>query len=162
MVRVTTYNYEQSSEGGRERHTRIPYARLLDATPTLHDPAAVIGTLPAMRLTGTVITLDAVNNMAIINTSAGAVYRHNIRNVLTYNAAVEATWGAINVGSAVYYDPSVTMPANTSLSTSPLDNTGAANSFFGWVTLLQDEDAADFPKGAALVGSTQECAVLQK
>jgi hypothetical protein len=163
MVRITTYNYEQSSEGGRERHVRIPYARQTDQTPTLHDPAEVTGLPLVGRLTGTVVTLDATNSVAIINTSGGAVYRHNVRNVLTYNPGVaELTWGAVNVGDAVYYDPSATMPAFTKLSTSPLDLTGAVNSFFGWVVLLQDETVASYPKGGAIAGDTLECAVLQK
>ena len=35
---VNHYEYEQSSEAGRERHIRVPYSRLADQTPTIHDP----------------------------------------------------------------------------------------------------------------------------
>lgn len=163
-IRTTTYDYEQSSEGGREREVRVPYARLVDVTPTLHDPAAVTSLLPGAELIGTVTSLDATNSVAIINTADGAVFRHNVRNVLTYNPGVaELTWGPINIGDPVYYDPSASMPANCKLSTSPLSTTAAANPLFGVVVMLQDEadTGADFPRGTALAGSTDAFAIRQ-
>ena len=162
MVRTTTQNYEVSSESGRERHIRMPYARLLDNTPTLHDPAAVTSLLVGVGLTGTIISLDATPSIAIINIADGAVYWHNVRNVLTYAGAVEATWGPINIGDPIYYDNSATMPANTKLSTSPANNVAGANVLFGFAGLGRAETAASFPKGAALVASTQEVAVVQQ
>jgi len=164
VARTTTYNYEQSSEGGRERMVRIPYARLVDTTPTLHDPAAVTSLLPGAELIGTVITLDATNSIAVLNTADGAVYRHNVRNVLTYNPGVaELTWGLINIGDPVYYDPSASMPATCKLSTSPLNTSGAANPIFGVVVMLQDEadNGSDFPRGSAIAGVTDAFAVRQ-
>jgi hypothetical protein len=162
MVRTTTYDYEVSSENGRERHIRVPYTRLTDQTPTLHDPAEIVSLLPGTAVTGTVITIDAVRTEAIVNTAPRATYWHNVRNVLTYNVGAENTWGAINVGDPVYYDASATMPANTWLSTAPANNVAAANTLFGWVVMRNDETAAaSFPKGGA-AGSTQECAICQK
>jgi hypothetical protein len=161
MVRTTTQNYEVSSESGRERHVRIPYARLLDNTPALHDPAAVTSLLVGVGLTGTVVTLDAVGAIAIINIADGAVYWHNVRNVLTYNIGAENTWGPINVGDPIYYDNSATMPANTWLSTAPANNVAGANVLFGFAGLGRGETAASFPKGG-IVASTQECAVIQQ
>ena len=163
MTRTTTYNYEVSSESGRERHQPIPYARLTDQTPTLHDPAQVTGLVPGSTMTGTVITLDATNSEAIINIADGAVYLHNVRNVLTYaGGPAEATWGPINVGDPVYYDAEQDTLNGIKLSTAPAASTNAANTLFGHVTMLQDEtNTADFPKGTAIAGSTQECAVTQ-
>jgi hypothetical protein len=164
VARTTTYNYEQSSESGRERVIRVPYSRLVDVTPTLHDPAAVTSLLPGAEITGTILTLDATNSVAIINVADGAVYRHNVRNVLTYNPGVaELTWGLINIGDPVYYDSSASMPANCKLSTSPLNTGAAANTRFGHIVMLQDEvDAGtDFPRGSASAGVTDAFAVMQ-
>lgn len=160
VTRTTTYDYEVSSESGRERHVRIPYANLEDATPTLHDPAQVDG-IAGLELNGTIIMLDAVDSVVIMNVAEGATYWHNVRNVLTYSQGAEATFGALAIGSRVYYDVSATMPAGCYLSTSPLDNQGNANSPFGWIVLDQDETASDYTKGTALAGSTHVCAVLQ-
>jgi hypothetical protein len=88
-------------------------------------------------------------------------YFHEVRNVLTYAAAVEATWGAINIGDRVYYDNSATMPVGVYLSTSPLDNTGAANSLWGTVVGCNTTDMALYPKGG-ITASTQECGVAQR
>ena len=165
VARTTTENYEQSSEGGRERMVRVPYARLVDATPTLHDPAAVTCLLPGAELIGTVMSLDTVRSIAILNTADGAVYRHNVRNVLTYNPGVaELTWGPINIGDKVYFDNSASMPANCKLSTSPLNTTATANPIFGTVVMLQDEldSGADFPRGGALAGLTDAYAIRQE
>ena len=161
MTRTTTYNYEVSSEGGRERHIRIPYARQTDATPTLHEPAEVISLLPGTAQTGTNISLDTVNSESIINVAQGARYWHNVRNVLTYNVGAENTFGPINVGDPVYYDASATMAAGTKLSTAPANAAVAANTLFGWVVLRNDELAASYPKGG-IIASTQECAICQK
>lgn len=153
--------YEQSSESGRERHVPIPYARLEDATPTLHDAAAVLSAVPGTQITGVSVTLDAVNSVAILNVARGAVYRQNVRNCITYNAGNENAWRALNIGDPVYYDRSNTMPAGYYLSTSPLDRTGAANPLFGWVVLLQNETAASYPKGIAIApgSSIPDCAI---
>jgi hypothetical protein len=120
--------------------------------------------IAGQQLIGTIVSLDTARSVAFLNTADGAVYRHNVRNVLTYAAGVEATWGPINIGDTVFYDPSSTMPANCKLSTSPLDNTGAANPVFGTVVMLQDEadDGSDFPRGTALAGSTDSFAVRQQ
>lgn len=163
VTRTTTYDYEQSSEAGRERMVRIPYARLVDATPTLHDPAAVICAVLGQELIGTVISLDATNSEAILNTADGAVFKHNVRNVITYGGGpAEASWRALNVGDKVYYDDTATMPTDTKLSTSPLDGGGNANPVFGTILLMQDEVASDYPKGSASVGSTHVCAIRQE
>ena len=163
------YQYEVSSESGRERHVRIPWARLTDTTPTLSDPAQVTGLTAGRMLTGTVINAGTAvaaggTAEAILNVANAAVYWHYVRNVLTYTAGpvAEATWGAINVGDPVYYDAEQDALNGVKLSTSPLQSDGAtANTLFGWVVMNQDEDADDFGKGTALAGSTQECAVLQ-
>lgn len=159
MTETVHGDYEVSSEGA-VRHWEIPYARLCDATPTPTNAACVTGLLPGHMLTGTILTIDAGRSVAVIDFTAGAVYRHDVRNVLTYNAGNENTWGAINIGDPVYYDDSATMPAGVYLSTSPLDNNGTATDFFGWVVGSDDVDIALFPKGGA-VASTQRCAVMQ-
>lgn len=161
-ARTIGQNYEQSSEGGRERHLDIPYARMEDTTPsTIHPPAAVLSVLPGTQICGTIITLDATDSIAVLNVAKGAVYRHNLRTVLTYNAGNENTWGAVNVGDPVYYDRSNTMPADCNLSKSPLDRLGAANPLFGYVVMEQDETAASFPKAAGAAGNTWLCAIMQ-
>lgn len=140
----------------------IPYARLIDTTPTVSLPAAVNGRDYANGegLTGTILSIDAVDSVAVLDVRAGNIYFQEVRNVLTYAAAVEATWGAINVGDPVYYDDSATMPAGVYLSTSPLDNTGASNVKFGTVVGCNEDDLNDYPKGDA-TASTQECGVCQ-
>ena len=165
-VRSITQSYEQSSEAGRERHVTIPRARLNDTTPTLGDPAMVTCLTAGQELTGTVVNPGSVADpYAIINVAEGAIYRHNVRNVLTYDGANnEATWGPINIGDTVYYDP--TADANTGgvckLSTSPLRGDAAtANPIFGKIVMLQDEDVDDFPRGTDQAGSSDAFAVLQ-
>lgn len=150
-------DYEVSSEGA-VRHWEIPYARLSDTTPTPTSAAKVTGRVAGKELTGTVLTVDAARSVAIVDFTSSMVYRHDVRNVLTYNGGAENTFGAINVGDPVYYDPSATMPAGVYLSTSPLDKDGGANSLFGWVVPSDETDT--FAKGGA-VASTQRCAVLQ-
>ena len=162
-VRSHLYDYEQSSESGRERHIILPYARLKDVTPTIADPFALTALVPGMEICGTVITLNAINSTIIGNIAEGAIYRHNVRNVRTYNGAgAEATWGAINIGDPVYYD--VTADANTvgvcKLSTSPLMGDAAtANPRFGTIVMLQDQVASDFPTVATALSDVY--AVLQ-
>lgn len=159
MPEQINHGYEVSSEGA-VRHWEVPYARLTDATPTPTNPAELTSLLPGTQLTGTILTIDAGTSTAVIDFTCSMVYEFTVRNVLTYGGGVEATWGAINVGDIVYYDNSATMPAGTYLSTSPLDNTGVANTLFGYVMLDQDEDADSFPKGG-ITASTQTCAVMQ-
>jgi hypothetical protein len=160
-VRTTTYGYEQSSEGGRERHVEVPYDSLT-SDPVLHAPARVVcNNLATGALTGTIVTLDDADEIAVINVAKGAIYAHNVRNVLTYSGGSEATFGQITIGARVYYDPSSTMPAGCYLSLAASNAAGGSNTPFGWVVMLQDETANDFPKGSSSSGSTHLCAVLQ-
>ena len=160
MTEHINSGYEVSSERAI-RHWEVPYARLDDATPTPSNPAMMTAVTAGTQVCGTILTIDATNSIAVIDFTCSMVYEQTVRNVLTYAAAVEATWGAINVGDRVYYDNSATMPAGTYLSTSPLNNLGAANPIFGTVVLNQEETASDFPKGG-ITASTQTCAVMQR
>jgi hypothetical protein len=160
MTEAIHNDYEVSSEGA-VRHWEIPYARLEDATPTPSNPAAVISVLAGTQLTGTILTVDANDSVAVIDFTPSMVYRQTVRNVLTYNGGAEATWGAINIGDPIYYDGSGTMPAGTYLSTSPADAAAAANPLFGFAVPAEDDDMALFPKGAGGVASTQTVAVMQ-
>ncbi len=160
MPEVIRHDYEVSSEGA-VRHWEIPYARLEDVTPTVSFPAAVLSVLPGTQLTGTILSVDAGDSVAVIDFTCSMVYWQDVRNVLTYNVGVaELTWGPINIGDPVYYDRSASMPVGVYLSTSPLDLTGAANPLFGHVVPRSDADMALFPKGG-VTASTQECAVMQ-
>jgi len=160
--RTTDYNYEQSSEGGRERHLDIPYSRLTDNAPAMGEPVEVTGLPLGSQITGTVVTLDAGDSVAVINTADGAVYRHNVRTVTTYAGQAESAWRAIALGDMVYYDNSATMPAYAKLSLAPASGIPDANTPFGHVVLMQDEDASDFTKGVAVApGSTELCGVQQ-
>jgi len=149
-VRSITQSYEMSSESNRERLVLIPWARLKDVTPTLGDPAAVTCVTAGQELTGTVLSAGVARNPYVsLNVADGAIYRHNVRNVLTYDAqAAEATWGAINVGDTVYYDETQDALTGIKLSTSPLHGpSGApiASPVFGKIVMLQDQTASDFP-----------------
>jgi len=166
MARDEQVGYEASL--GPHVPIEVPYDRLEDATPTVteHKPACVLG-VDGSSLTGTIVTLDAATSVAVINIAKGACYYHQVRNVLTYAAAVEATWGQLNFGTPVYYDPSATMPAGVYLSLSPLDNAGAANTLFGWCAWSQTEipdpfrgDTDPYPLGTAGVASTHEDVVI--
>jgi hypothetical protein len=159
MTEAIHDDYEVSSEGG-VRHWEIPYARLEDATPTPSNPAAVLSLLVGTQLTGTILTVDAALSVAVIDFTPSMVYRFTLRNVLTYNAGAENTFGAVNIGDPVYYDRSNTMPAGTYLSKSPLDRLGAVNPRFGTVVPMDDVDMARFPLGGA-VASTQTVGVMQ-
>ncbi len=163
VTRDTTAGYEQSSESGRERNLKIPWSRQTDVTPTLHDPVQQTGLLPGAQMTGTSITQNAVYETSIVNVAAGAVYRHNVRTVLTYNGGnAEATWGAINIGDPVYYDLTADANHGVKLSTSPLQGDAAtANARFGTIETMQSEDEDDFPKAAGASGNTHLCAVAQ-
>jgi hypothetical protein len=152
-------DYEVSSEGG-VRHWEFPQARLENNAPVATEPAAVTSILPGTQLTGTVLTVDADDDTAVIDLTCSMVYRHYVRNVLTYNGGNENTFGAINIGDPVYYDGSNTMPADTFLSTSPLDRLAAANPVFGFVVPMDDVDMALYPKGGA-TASTQTCGIMQ-
>jgi hypothetical protein len=158
--------YEQSSEAGRERMLPVPYTRLVDQTPTVHDPAAVTSAVPGTQITGVSVSLDTRRNVAVLNVARGTITRQFVRNCITYaggGGGAENGWRVINIGDPVYYDGSTTMLAlNLQLSTAPADNTlvPLANPLFGWVVMLQDETAANFPKGAGGAGSTQTCAVM--
>ena len=159
MTEEIRHDYQCSSDDLKT--WEVPYARLTDTTPTASLPAELTSLTAGTQLTGTIISVDAADSVAVIDFRAGNVYYHEVRNVLTYAAAVEATWGAINIGDAVYYDNSATMPAGVYLSTSPLDNTGAANTLFGFVVPCNEVDRALYPKGG-ITASTQECGVMQR
>jgi len=160
MTEAIHNDYEVSSEGA-VRHWEIPYARLEDATPTPSNPAAVLSAVPGTQLTGTILTIDPGTATAILDVTSSMVYRQTVRNVLTYAANVEATWGTLAIGDPIYYDRSATMPVGTYLSKSPLDSAGTANALFGFVVPMSDADQALYPKGAAGVASTQVGGIMQ-
>lgn len=163
---IEAYQVDQSSESGRERITPpIPWARLLDVTPTLKDPACVNGRQETNRICGTVWNagVTTTDETVLLNVAEGRLEHHEVRNVLTYTAGpvAEATWGAINIGDAVYYDEEQDTLNGIKLSTAPLQSDAATyNPFFGYVVPHQDEDADDFAKGEDGVASTQECTIL--
>jgi len=159
MTEAIRHDYEVSSEGA-VRHWEIPYARLEDTTPTVSLPAKVTCITAGLEVTGTILSIDADESVAVIDFTCSMVYWHEVRNVLTYSAEAESTFGAINIGDTIYYDGSATMPAGVYLSTSPLNNLGAANPIFGRVVPRNDTDMALYPKGG-VTASTQECAVMQ-
>ena len=143
-------------------HWQIPYSRLDDATPTVSNPAQVLGILPGAEVCGTILSVDANASQATVDFSAGAIYYQQVRNVLTYNPGVaELTWGPINIGDPVYYDGSASMPVGVYLSTSPLNTGGTANPIFGRVVARHDADSALYPKGG-VTASTQYCAVMHR
>jgi len=153
------HDYEVSSEGA-VRHWEIPYARLEHITPDPTEPAAVLSLLPGTQLTGTVLTIDAVNSIAVIDFTCSMVYSQLVRNVLTYvGGPAEGTWGPINIGDPIYYDRSALMVAlGVRLSTSPADQGAGANPLFGFAVPAHDNDA--FPKGG-ITASIQTVAVMQ-
>lgn len=159
MTEEILNGYEHSS--GPVHTIAVPYARLTDATPTVSNPCELTSLLAGTQLCGTILTVDAGDSVAVVNVAPGFIGNWEVRNVLTYAAAVEATWGAINVGDCVYYDNSATMPAGVYLSTSPLDNTGAANTLFGYIACITSEAAALYPLGG-VTASTQDCQVMQR
>ena len=156
MVERIRREYEVSSS--QSGHWVVSYARMTDATPTPTNPAQLTCLTQGANVCGTVLSIDAGTSTAIVDFNPGMVYLQEVRNVLTYAAAVEATWGAINEGDIIYYDPSATMPAGIKLSTSPLDNTGAANARFG---IAVYSGRVTYPLGG-LTASTQEVPVMQR
>jgi len=167
MTEEVKLDYEVSSEGA-VRHWEIPYARLEDATPTPTSAACVTSAVAGTEMTGTVLTIDATNSIAVIDFTHSMVYRHDVRTVLTYNPGVaELTWQALNIGDVVYYDGSASMPAGVYLSVSPLNTGGTANPIFGHIvpapsTTGFDTDAALFPLAAGVAGNTHRVAVMQE
>jgi len=107
--------------------------------------------------------MDAAASDVILDVTPGEVFRHNVRNVLTYSAsATEATFsGLINEGYPVFYDRGGSMPTHVWLSLSPNDCSGGSNPLFGFIVRDGDETTADFPKGASTVGTTVGAAVMQ-
>ncbi len=146
------------SDIGAERLWSVPYARLEDATPTVGNPAALKSRVSGEQAGGVVKSIDAGRSLAVVDLTPKKIYKFTVRNVLTYAAGAEATFGAINVGDTIYYDRSATMPAGTYLSTSPLDKDGGANPVWGHVVPLDETDTA--AKGGA-TASTQTCAVAK-
>lgn len=133
-------------------------------SPTVTQPFAIAADiLAASQITGTIISLssDAADLRFVGDVGPGQVYKHYVRNVLTYTGGTtENTFGPISEGDAIYYDLDTagTMPADVRLSTSPLAADGTANPRFGWAVLLDDNDS--FDKGGA-TASTQTVAVMQ-
>lgn len=160
MTEEIKANYECSSEGA-VRHWIVPYARLTDATPTPSNPCELTSRTAGTQVTGTILSVDAANSVAVIDFTAGMVYYQEVRNVLTYANGAEATFGAINIGDFVYYDNSGTMPAGVYLSTSPAAADATANTLFGYVVPCNEADMALYPKGGA-TASTQWCGVMQR
>jgi len=158
--------YEQSSEAGRERMLPVPYARLVDITPTLHDPVAVTSAVPGTQITGVSVALDVSRATAVVNVAKGMITRQNVRNCTGYaggGGGAENAWRIIQIGDPVFYDASTTMVAlGVQLSLAAADNTlvPLANPLYGFVVMLQTETAASFPKGAGGAGSTNLCAVM--
>jgi len=157
MTEVIRSDYEVSSEGA-VRHWDIPYDDLEDVTPTPTLPAALTSRIDGTQLTGTILVIDADDEMAVIDFTHSMVYEHDVRNVLTYSEGAEVTWGAIDIGDAIFYDRSSTMPANAKLSTSPLDEDGDANPLFGFRVPANDDDVVALGDNTA---STQSIAVMQ-
>lgn len=139
--------YAVSIAAGRRRW-EVPKSRLERPSPTKYDPVAIKSRTAGRQITGTVELVGAQDSIVEVNVSHGDIFWHNVRNVRTYAAAAEATWGTIEIGDPIYYDRSPTMPANVFLSTSPLDSAGVANPLFGHVVLNGGESSADFPKGS--------------
>jgi len=161
MVDVIDNDYEVSSEGGGQHwpvlRTRLEYPAGL---PT--NPAAVLsqlGTSSGTEATGTILSLSKDGLSAEIDFSTNMVYRHSVRNVVTYSAGDEYTFAAIHQGDVIFYDRSSTMPAGVHLSLSPCDENGYANPIFGIrVKESQDDPCAD---AGGATASTQEVAVMQ-
>ena len=151
------HDYEVSSEGA-VRHWEFTKTRLENATPVITEPFAVLSVLPGTQICGTVLTMEGL--FIIGDVTHSMVYKHYVRNVLTYVEGAEATFGPINEGDPIYYDRSATMPANCYLSTSPLDAAGVANPLWGHAVLENDADV--FPKGDDQEGVTLEFAVMQE
>ncbi|MFA6271260.1 MAG: hypothetical protein WC657_08730 [Candidatus Paceibacterota bacterium] len=164
MTEAISNDYEVSSEGG-VRHWSVPYARLEDATPTATNPASVIDGIAAgtgVQITGTILTVDATNSMAIVDFTASMVYRQSVRNVTTYNLGGESAWAAIQLGAPIYYDRSATMPVGTYLSLAAADVAGTNNPLFGFAVPWSEADMASFPKLPLGAAGTVDVAVMQR
>jgi len=159
MTEVILRGYQHSS--GPYFPIAVPYARLTDTTPTIGNPCELTSLLPGTALCGSIMSIDAGDSIAIVNSAPAFIGNWEVRNVLTYSGEAENTFGAINIGDLIYYDNSATMPAVVYLSTSPLDNLGVANTLFGSVEVITSEAAALYPLGGA-TASTQDCQVQQK
>jgi hypothetical protein len=158
-------DYEVASEGA-VRHWEIPISRLdtvggAAATSTnsvVGKACAVQSDTNGLQLTGTILHTDTSGtDRVVVDFTCSMVYKHYVRNVLTYADAAEASWGAINIGDEVYYDRTNT---NARLTTSPNDSGANANPLFGFVVPWSDADADSYAKGDA-TASTQTCAVMQ-
>jgi len=75
---------------------------------------------------------------APVELATDKLVKHYVSNVMTYNANVEATWAAITVGKAVYYDlsalkddPNQATGVKIRLTTSPKDKADANNVQYG-------------------------------
>jgi hypothetical protein len=161
-------DYEVSSEG-EISHWEIPISRLErvgnvlpSTTNSIPSRACAVTTGKApygVRLTGTILAQDTSGTeCVVVDFTCGMVYKHQVRNVLTYNNGLETTFGALNIGDEVYYDRA---NANARLTTAPTDLNGFPNPLFGFVVPWSDADAGNYPKGTALAGSTQTCAIMQ-
>ena len=158
MTEEILENYEHSS--GPVFTICVPYARLTDTTPTEGNPCELTSLLPGTQLTGTIMTIDAADSVAIVNVAPCFIGNWAVRNVLTYAQSAESTFGAINVGDLVYYDHSASMPAGVYLSTGPTGADTVANTRFGVIATITSEAAALYPKGG-VTASTQNCQVMQ-
>lgn len=152
-------DYEVSSESA-VRHWEVPYDKLEDATPTPTMPAALVSRIPGTQLSGTILTVDADDEIAVIDFTHSMVYLHEVRNVITYDDGAEATFDTIDIGDPIFYDRSAIMPAGCQLSLSPLDVNGNANPLFGFRVLPQDW-TSDADQGSQGTGGTYEVAVMQ-
>lgn len=167
MTETVHADYQVSSEGDAcKLHWPIPYARLSDATPTPTNAAMVTDAVVGQSMTGTILSIDPTDSIAVVDLTHGAIYRHDVRDCITYDGANnETAWRVINIGDNVYYDNTAALnAAGVYLSTSPLNGVGAANTLFGHV--VYDGSAADlarFPLGDGLTpGATFRVAVLQE
>jgi len=163
MTITARSHYQESSESA-QRHWEIPHDRLEDTSPVASYPAAVLSQITGNQVTGTLLVIDDVDDIAIIDFTCSMVYRHTVRNVDGYSGSAENSWAAIDIGNVIFYDRSATMPAGTYLSQSANDNLGAANPQFGHVVPMADNatwdtDEADYPTAATALTAT--CGVMQ-
>lgn len=151
--------YEVASENGA-LHWWIDLDRLEYPAGLETNPAAVLSDTDGIQATGTILSIMDVSGCAVIDFTPTMVYRQNVRNVLTYSVGSPATFGTIAEGDVIYYDRSTSLPADVHLSTSPLDDTGAANPIFGMRVKLQPDDPCT-AVGTTQSGSTHYIAVMQ-
>lgn len=138
----------------------VPFARLADATPKAGNPCALLSDTNGKQLVGVVLATDDARSLATCQFPGAIAYKVQARNVKTYSGGAESTFQSIGIGDEIYYDRSATMPTGVSLSTSPLDSTGANNPLYGYACPLESEvDLALYPKGTTSA-STQDIGVL--